>query len=140
MMKNGQVNVNETTGIGLLANGTSGQWTVDVDESISESDRWFLQIEGPSVYFYFEIPSLSTIDDLSRFLDSRRNPAKFDMLAIGKNKGIPVQLLRDDEFDDRYFLAIGSADTPLVRYSLAGDDLNSVAIALEQAREDLRGS
>jgi hypothetical protein len=48
-----------------------------------------------------------------------------------------VLLLRDDEFDDRFFLRIGCADSLCVRYTLQGEDVKSVAAALEQVREDL---
>jgi hypothetical protein len=47
--KNGQAQPTvHAADIGLLANGSSGAWRVDVDESISGPERWFLQIEGPS--------------------------------------------------------------------------------------------
>jgi hypothetical protein len=48
-----------------------------------------------------------------------------------------VRLLRDDEFDDRFFLVVGTPDATIVRYSLTGADVKCVAAALEQAREDL---
>jgi hypothetical protein len=49
----------ETAGenLGLLANGSSGSWEVSIDESVSGTERWFAQIEGPSLWLYFEIPS-----------------------------------------------------------------------------------
>ena len=54
--------------IGLLANGSSGPWEVSVDETISGDERWFAQIEGPSVYVSFEIPSPNIIGEAVRFL------------------------------------------------------------------------
>jgi hypothetical protein len=47
--------------LGLLADGSSGKWAVDIDGTTSGADRWFAQIEGPSVSFYFEIPAVDVI-------------------------------------------------------------------------------
>jgi hypothetical protein len=47
--------------LGLLAIGSSGPWEVSVDETISGTERWFAQIEGPSISIYFEIPSPSIV-------------------------------------------------------------------------------
>ena len=49
--------------LGLLANGASGPWEFSVDETISGTERWFAQIEGPSVYISFEIPSPSIVGE-----------------------------------------------------------------------------
>jgi hypothetical protein len=129
-----------TATLGLLANGSFNGWDVNVDETTSGPDRWFLQIEGPSIYFNFEIPSLDTISQVGRFLGARqtgRGSRSNAELSIGENKHAPVRLLRDDEFADRFFLVIGPADAPLVRYALSGVDLKSVVAALEQVVEDL---
>ncbi len=136
----------KATGLGLLATGSCGGWSIDVDEATSGPDRWFLQIDGPSASFYFEIPSPGVIDQIDRFL-ARTPPAggrptgpdsRSDWeLVLGTDPQTPVQLLRDDEFDDRFFLRIGRTDSLSVRYTLQGDDLKCVAAALEQVREDL---
>jgi hypothetical protein len=47
-----------------------------------------------------------------------------------------VTLVRDDEYADRYFLAIGP-DTALARLSLAGTDLKDFTEALRQAVHDI---
>ena len=54
--------------LGLLANGSSGPWEFSVDETISGNERWFAQIEGPSVYISFEIPSPAIVGEAVRFL------------------------------------------------------------------------
>lgn len=132
--------------LGLLATGSCGGWRIDVDEATSGPDRWFLQVEGPSAYFYFEIPSPGVIAEIDRFLISRPpaggrptgSDARSDWeLAIGVDPQSPVLLLRDDEFDDRFFLRVGCADSLCVRFTLQGEDVKCVATALEQVREDL---
>ena len=132
--------------LGLLANGSFGPWEIAIDETTSGTDRWYAQIEGPSVAFYFEIPSVDIVAKMARFLEPRssapRKPANGsvrpnDCLVIGKDKKMPVTLLRDDEYNDRYFLVVGPTDHPLVRFVIAGADVNNIAKALEQVKEDL---
>jgi hypothetical protein len=145
--KNGQAqSTTQEMDIGLLANGISGAWRIDVDEATSGPDRWFLQIEGPSAYFHFEIPSLGVIERLGQFLATRPSPNSRQVgpgfqsdweLAIGMDPHAPVLVLRDDEFDDRFFLHIGRSDAVCVRYTFAGDDVKCLAAALEQVREEL---
>jgi len=54
--------------------------------------------------------------------------------VIGKED---VSLLRDDEYDDRFFLLVGPADRPTVRFVIAGTDLTNIADALRQVQADL---
>jgi hypothetical protein len=145
-MKNGRATTrSKPATLGLLANGSCGPWRIDVNETTSGPDRWFLQIEGPAVSFDFQIPSPGMIRRISEFLRLRRpsdgrpggRGAEACELAIGTGKATPVWLRRDDEFDDRFFLVVGPADAPVVFYTLAGEDVKCVAAALEQAQEDL---
>src|SRR5713226_5409975 len=124
--------------LGLLANGSSGQWDVAVDETTSGADRWFFQIEGPSICFYFEIASPDIVEEMFRFFEERctkannKSSKRNGSLLIGKDKRMPVILVRDDEYADRYFLVIGPENRPMVRYALAGADLISLTSALHQ--------
>src|SRR2546429_6354439 len=101
---------------GLLANGSSGPWEITIDETTAGPDRWYAQIEGPSVTFCFEIPSLDVVGKMIQFLESRQPPARKrsddstdwnGSLLIGKDKRTPVTLVKDDEYEDRFFLAVG---------------------------------
>ena len=56
---------------------------------------------------------------------------------MSKCQGIPVSLVRDDEYEDRCFLIVGPGDSPVVRYSFAGEDLENLIEALRQANQDL---
>src|SRR5438876_11688729 len=128
---------------GLVANGSCARWTVELDESSSDPERLYLGIEAPSASFLFEISAPTIVDRMLQLLrpgrvtQSDSNPV-VDRLVVGKDKKNSVCLIRDDEFDDRYFLAFGPADTPVVRYTVAGSDLNCLVTALEQVREDLQ--
>src|SRR5215831_16414456 len=98
--------------LGLLANGSSGRWEVSIDETISGTERWFAQIEGPSFWLYFEIPSPEIISRVNEFLarpvtKSEETACKFD---LGEAQRAPVALIRDDEYKDRCFLVVGPDD------------------------------
>ncbi|MDX1948095.1 MAG: hypothetical protein SFU86_22040, partial [Pirellulaceae bacterium] len=53
--------------IGLLGNGTSGEWEISIDESSSGDRRW-MHLEGRAASFYFEIKSLDVIEKWWQFL------------------------------------------------------------------------
>src|SRR5262249_20273391 len=131
---------------GLRANGSSGQWEVAIDEATTGPDRWFAQLEGPSVSFYFEIPSVDIVARMLRFLESSPGVKKHSSTRVGersgalvlsKDKKTPVTLIKDDEYEDRFFLVVGLTESPIVRFVLAGTDAMQIADALRQAKEDL---
>ena len=133
--------------LGLLANGSSGSWDVAIDATASEPVRWYAQIEGPSAAFYFEISSVAIVGKMLQFLKPRSKTAKrpsngiaesSGALVVGKDKKTPVTLIKDDEYDDRFFLAIGPTDNPVVRFIIAGEDVQNLAKALHQTDEDLQ--
>jgi hypothetical protein len=125
--------------IGLLANGSSGRWDVAIDQTIAGKDRWFAQVEGPSICCYFEISSPRILADAIAFLDQgNRRPARpAGSLLIGSDKHVPVSLIRDDEFADRIFLAVGPDSAPMVRYTISGADIGNIVAAMRQVQEDL---
>jgi hypothetical protein len=125
--------------LGLLAIGSSGRWDVSIDETISGTARWFVQIEGPSLWLSLEIPSAEIISKWIQFLaqpQTKRTETE-DRLGLGEAKGIPVTLVRDDEHQDRSFLIVGPGDSPIVRFAVAGEDLHNLVQALRQVEHDL---
>ena len=138
-----RVQVEKRETLGLLANGSSGSWDVAIDETTSGTDRWFVQIEGPTVCFYFEVPSPNIVEVMLQFLKDgtkkghNKSTKGNGLLHVGKDKGMPVTLVRDDEYADRYFLVIGPENRPMVRFTFGGVDLTSFISALRQAKEDI---
>jgi len=122
---------NENECLGLMANGSSGDWEVAVDETTKGPGRWFVQLEGPSVYFSFEVPSPKMIFQALNFLEGRSSPqgpqarssAENGSLALGKHRQTSVALVRDDECKGRYFLVVGQEADLVVRYTITGKDL-----------------
>jgi hypothetical protein len=132
--------------IGLTAIGSSGAWEIAIDQTTAGTVRWFAQIEGPAVSLYFEIPSLEVIDRTLEFLTRFRSiipgknaaqAAADGTLVLGTSKFPCVELVRDDEFGDRYFLVLEPKRGLVVRFTVTGDDLTHLIDALRQAKEDL---
>lgn len=131
---------------GLLACGSSGGWDVAVDEDLSGSERWYVQIEGPTVSFSFEIPSLDLVGEMLRFLERgsvaaegfpNGSDAGNGSLVIGKDLITPVKLVQDDEYPDRFFLVVGQTNSPMVWFTIASPDAGNIAEGLRQMQEDL---
>jgi len=148
MSKNSQRSRNnDHETLGLTAIGSAAGWEVAIDETTSgSSEKWFAQIEGPSVYLYFEVQAPQVIDRILGFLTEQTTPGERlqslqdqgnGEIVLGTSKKEPVTLVRDDEFRDRYFLIVETESRLLIRVTIAGTDLKSLVSALKQAKEDL---
>jgi hypothetical protein len=125
--------------VGLLASGASGDWEVAVDEATSGPERWFMQIDGPLVSLYFEIPSLEVVADAIRLLEGNKlidNSAGVRM-ELGGSASTRVSFVKDDEYDDRFFLVVAAEVSPRVQLVIQGADRDHLLHALRQASEDL---
>ena len=129
--------------VGLLAFGASGRWEVAIDETLSGPSRYFAQIEGPSVYLYFELATVKTIDEAIDFFSAHATNArsqpfdKLGKLSIAKKSDPQISLIKDDEYDDRYFLTIEAKSGLHVQFTIVGEDLSHIVNALEDAKDDL---
>jgi len=54
---------------GLLANGSSRLWHIDVDESLA-GDEWIIEIDGPQTYLAFQLENLKVLEAALRLLQS----------------------------------------------------------------------
>jgi hypothetical protein len=108
----------ESPALALLANGSSGRWSVTLDESTEGTDEWFLQIEGPSLHLFCEVDDPHVLDNLATALNAptkRRGP-----LVVGRVNRIPLRLQWDIEDEGTLFFTVGPASRPLVRCSIHG--------------------
>jgi hypothetical protein len=136
---------NASESFGLMAMGRSGRWDVDVDETTEGPQRWFMQIEGPSVYLSFEIPSPEIIPSALDFLQgssstsgAQEGPAADSgSFVLGKGGNTPVTVLKCDECEDHFFLMMKPITSVVVRVTIAGTDLKELQEALRQVVEDL---
>jgi hypothetical protein len=129
----------ENGNFGMLANGSSGQWEIAIDETTTGKDRWFAQLEGPSAYLNFEISSPHIAEGIIDYLSDANSQSESHngALLIGGDKRVPVSLVRDDEFADRVFLVVGPDSAPIVRFTISGTDIHDLVEAFRQVKEDL---
>lgn len=133
--------------IGLIGIGTCGNWEVQIDETVAGLQKWYFQIEGPTVSFNIEIPSLTSLPSIAAELSKpKQDPPVItahileqhtSSIPLGTLGGLPVLLLRDDEYSDRCTLLIDGNRGGTVRILIAGDDLQQFVSALSEAIDDL---
>lgn len=135
---------------GLAAFGRAGRWEVSILESLDRDDQWFAELEGDSVYLVFRLGSLAIVPEVRQVLrtmvttqrstngrDASNTPASIE---VGMLFDAPVQFICDWEESPRCFLIADSAAGTTLRVTLAGDDLVSLADALDQVVKELPAS
>lgn len=131
---------------GLMANGSEGSWDVDVDESLSGEQRWYLQIDGPAMYFNCEIEHPGVVEAILRFLSAHTGndgdaslPAscgdgELEVTHIGENR---VKLVWDTRANDRCVVLINGPTEFCARFIVERGDLQDLIGALRQVHEEL---
>ena len=114
-----QMNEQDVTDVGLMAIGRSGGCTIAIDETLSGTERWFLQIEFQSIDLYFEIAKPTIVRDCVQFMQSGESSIGEDnSFDLGLFNGTFVQMRRDGEFADRFFLVISGKGEAFFSVSL----------------------
>src|SRR5688572_12124337 len=83
--------------------GKTSRFDVEIDAAVDDSDIQ-MSIGTRSWTFRF---ALSARDDVARilsFLREHTGRLKFSELAVGSFHGVPVRLIKDDEFADRFWI------------------------------------
>lgn len=134
---------NNSERIGLLAYGSFGHWDVSVNESL-DTAAWFLEMDGPSTYLFFQLQGLEVIHAALRFLrtvseESKEwdKQAEESTLRLGRFGSASVTLHKDNEDFPRCFIVIGSPNESTLRISLDGEDIQMLRDAFVQVVDDL---
>jgi hypothetical protein len=136
-----------TAEFGLLATGSSPRWHVDVDEALDRQE-WFIQIDGPQFYLYFQLRDLEAVEHALRFLRSKppgsastdRVYAAVNELTLGRFGAASVLLRRDSEDLPRCFLIVDSGEESTIHVTLYSEDIQMLADALEQVSKEISPS
>ena len=124
--------------LGLVALGCGIVWNVQIDETIGDPHRWFMQIEGAKDYLYFEIESSSIVDAWLRILETMiGDPKPSTELRLGALGDLPVTWIADDEFSDRGFVVVSAGGCGAIRITVAGPDLDDLRKAVRGLRDEL---
>jgi hypothetical protein len=127
---------------GLLANGSSGRWYIDIDES-DAGDEWNMQIDGPTTYLRFPLADLHVLPDLLGYLRAgltsvhTNNCRSNDGFTLAEFDSTSTSIIQDEEITTRWFIIIKGKAEAVVRLTLDAADVEMLAGALEQVMEDL---
>jgi len=132
---------------GLLANGSSSQWDVAVDESLDQEGEWLLELDGPSTYLAFRIRNLGVIGRIIDFFQRHlsrpvggKQPKwsqQDDAILLGTLGQANVSLLWDNEDVPRCFILVDPEGVGAIRLSIQRDDIEMLLEALHQVATDL---
>jgi hypothetical protein len=127
---------------GLLANGSSGRWSIDIDES-QDGAAFNMQIDGPQAYLGFALRDLKVVAKLHSYLRAGLHPDQGDAqrmthgVPLGRLGSMSVSIIQDDEFATRWFIIINGKADAVVRFTLDAGDVEMLVEALRQVIEDL---
>jgi hypothetical protein len=128
----------------LLANGSSGHWSIDVDESL-DGKEWTFQLEGPRTYLVFRLLELDVVRNALAFLESGLrlergpdcSPPENDF-AFGRFGAASVSLRWDNEEGFRRCnIVVGLQPRSTLHLSLYEMDIQMVVAALHEVVQDL---
>lgn len=121
---------------GAAAIGSSGEVAVELDEATSGPERWRLAVTTPNWHLRFEFAGPQAMEHCLKFIRAHNGRTAFATLPLGTFHGAPVVLRKDDEYPDHFFLVLEGEQTAL--FTLAGDELNDLMTALQQAEAEIR--
>lgn len=131
----------------LTALGRAGRWEVSLLESLEREGEWFVELECDSIYVACRLARLSCVHDLLRFVTrvlSEPYRAGYggghSPLEFGTLGNLPVRLVCGDEDAPRCLLIVPAPGGAIVRWTIAGNDLEMLADALTQIVFDLPDS
>jgi hypothetical protein len=119
---------------GLLACGRSGQTHVELDTSCGPEELLELEISNPNWSLRFRIPGRDIVQELASFL----RPDGEESIIIGSFDGIPVEVRRDREYNDRFFIIVGRSGARTEFIVGGQQQVSELSSALLQATEDLK--
>ena len=134
---------------GLAALGVCGQWSVQVDEALRGPDAWFLQIESPLLHLYCRLAGLEALAEAVARLTglcsgsgaesgvASSASGEYNAVRIGTFEGTPVELLKDDESDERWEIILAGPPGAHLRVVLHRRDMAELLGALRDALADL---
>lgn len=125
---------------GCAAVATAGGISVDVDEAL-DRDIWQITIDAPFLYLHVRIKHRDQIRQFYEFLKGVRGVPglrRFELCCGGQ---VSLSVLRDDEFADRYFLALRGTDQEslqALRVTFSQPDADHLVAALGDVLEQLK--
>jgi hypothetical protein len=117
---------------GLAALGSHGSIEIQLDEPLGHDGPWHLQISGKVWEFRFAVADAGNARDLSAFVKKHAGRKVFAEHLVGSFQSVPVVLVKDSGFADRFWLRIRGAGQ-MAEVTIQDED----AVALDKALDHL---
>jgi len=122
---------------GTAGFGRTSHFVVEIDEALDDSGHVHMSINAPCWSFRFALTSRDEVARILSFLREHTGRLEFSELVVGSFHAIPVRLIKDDEFADRFWFR-SFADGHMAEFVLAADDLTKFTDAVALAVADLQ--
>ena len=96
-----------------------------------------MSIDAEAWSFSFGLSNRSDVDHIMAFLREHKGRLAYSKLEVGSLFNVPVLLIKDDEFADRFFLR-SAGKGQLVNFTFVADELEDLLDATAQAAQDLQ--
>jgi hypothetical protein len=104
---------------GDSARGRFREVRMDLDE-VPESDAYLWTIHVTGWCFYFMVPTWDRVKETLAFFRSHHGTQVLSTMVVGTFINAPVRLIKDSEFEDRFWLRTGQ-DGQMCDFTLCGD-------------------
>jgi hypothetical protein len=120
-----------------VAAGSTREFDVEIDEASDEANNIQMAINARGWSFRFALSAREDVRRMLSFLHEHTGHLAFAEVPVGSFHGVPVLLVKDDEFGDRFWLRALCGGGHMVEFVLAGDHLAEFMDAVRQTVEDL---
>lgn len=116
--------------------GKSRNFAVELDEALDDPDEMRLQLRTRAWFLELELASRDTVNRMLAFFKEYSGLAAHAEITIGFLHNVPLKLVKDDEFTDRFWLRT-HADHQMVEFTVTSNELPGLTDALAQAAREL---
>ena len=120
----------------LEASGQSGGIEIDLMSSLGSGETWLCELRMEPVYLTFESAGPVAIRKFADFVDRNIGKRKYEEESIGVFSGCAVSIVKDDEYEDRFFLRARGAGS-CFDLTFAGDETIALSAALKSLVAEL---
>ncbi|HWB02423.1 MAG TPA: hypothetical protein VG796_05315 [Verrucomicrobiales bacterium] len=120
----------------LIATGHAGRFRIEVDEPAGGPEVLFMTIIASGWDFRFSIPDPGVLPKALSFLSETSGTCIFSEIVLGSFRAAPVRLIKDDEFEDRFWIRAYEGGE-MVEFTIVAPDIHDLIGAIGNALDDL---
>lgn len=122
---------------GLVACGVAKGIDIDLCRKETPMERWNCQISRPGgIDLYFDVSGPEALREFSNFVEQTKGTTTGGHRLIGRGQSCEVFVVKDDEFEDRFFLSVRDGGMRF-RVTFVGEETVALSEALKSLVSDL---